>query len=87
MIVVLNAIISIKSMNKNQRGYWIAGASIQEKTGLSPEQINDAIDLAEVRGYIDYTEFMGGQPFNFEISDLTVKGKIFLEKIDSEKKK
>jgi hypothetical protein len=85
MINVLNAIKDIKLMNKDKGGYFIEGEDIRGETGLSPEQINDAINLAKIRGYIELTEFMGGQPFNFDIRDLTVNGKIFLE--NSEKKK
>jgi uncharacterized membrane protein len=81
MINVLNAIKDIKLMTKDQIGYFIKGEDIQEKTGLSVEQINDAITLAYTRGYIKLTKILG-PTFNFMISDLKVTGKMFLERIE-----
>lgn len=56
--------------------YW---QGYQDKTGLSPADINDAVEIAENRGYVQVIRFLGTAPFNFGQVTITAEGRLYLE--------
>ena len=58
---------------------WIDGKGIQNETGLSPAQINDAIDIAVSNGHARRRTHMGMQQYKFAQVTITPKGRLWLE--------
>jgi hypothetical protein len=45
---------------------WISGKELQEKTDLTPSEINDAVEVLEERGHVEAQIALGTAPYIFE---------------------
>jgi hypothetical protein len=52
------------------------GRLLQEKLGLPPVRINDAVALLELNGYVDVEQFLGTAPFEFGFVAATPLGRL-----------
>jgi hypothetical protein len=61
--------------------FEIDGKRVQELTGLTPQEINDAATILFEAGYVDWLVYFGTDPFNFGHIWITPRGKIEYEHI------
>jgi hypothetical protein len=59
------------------------GAVLQEITGLSPHDINDAIALLERSGYVEWRQYLGTAPYSFGHVWITPVGRYEAERASS----
>lgn len=59
---------------------WVSGLQIREHTGLSPSEINDAIDLLVAQGLVEWLQTLGTAPFRFATVNITARGKYEIER-------
>lgn len=70
----------IASRERNESGEaWTTGKEIQEGTGLTPADVNDAIEIAENRALIEVLKTLGTTPFKFHSATITGEGRLWLE--------
>ncbi len=62
---------------------WVSGAEIRELTGLTAEEINDAVSILVNSGLAEWELAMGTGPFNFSDVCITPRGRFELEKARS----
>ena len=66
-------------LNSKGTGYYCRGQEIESNTGLTPDEINDAIKILESNGYVELSKVLGGTPYRFFEAAVTVYGKLELE--------
>jgi hypothetical protein len=54
---------------------YLEGSDIQERTGLSPQDINDAVNYLNSKGLIEQLSFLGTTPYDFGGVKINVHGK------------
>ena len=59
------------------------GATLQEITGLSAHDINDAITILERSGYVEWRQYLGTAPYNFGRVWITPVGRYEAERASS----
>ena len=59
---------------------WTTGNEIREETGIIPADINDAIEIAENREFVEVLKTLGTAPFKFHSVTITAEGRFSLEK-------
>ena len=62
----------------------ITGRELEERTNLSPDEINDAISILVEAGLADWLQTLGTGPFDFNEVWITPRGRYELERITSE---
>src|SRR5579859_2428143 len=55
------------------------GKELKEATQLDPNQLNDAVEYLDNKGYIERQDFLGTAPYIFGMIRLNIHGKLFLE--------
>lgn len=65
----------------------IEGDKIRELTQLEPQQINDAVEILNDNGYVEWQQFLGTAPFNFGYVEITPRGKAEYERALEESKR
>lgn len=58
---------------------WVSGSTIQEITGLSAEDINDAVAILVNSSLAEWLQTMGSAPFDFRDVWITPRGRFELE--------
>ena len=58
---------------------YVNGAWLQKETGLSPADINDAVEILQQQGLIEWMQWMGTAPFVFGQIQITAKGRYSIQ--------
>lgn len=66
-------------------GVAIEGPKLQELTGLTPAEINDAVTILEESGYVELRSYLGTAPFVFGEVILLPRGKYEYERMTEKK--
>lgn len=82
--IVLKALYEIPR-EKSDR-YEIGGPRIAELTNLSPEEINDAVEILEMNGYVEWLRYSGTVPYIFGSVNITAAGRFEYERALKEAK-
>mgnify|MGYP006910750972 CR=1 FL=1 len=70
----------LASRERNEIGQaWTTGKEIQDGTDMIPADINDAIEIAENRGFLEVLKTLGTAPFKFHSVTITAEGRLWLE--------
>jgi len=65
-------------------GYaWVFNKKLQEATGLSPMEINDAVTILDESGFVELLRYLGTAPFIFGQVTITPRGRYQWERIKS----
>lgn len=64
---------------------YCAGDKIALNTGLSPDEINEAIEILENNGYVELRKYLGTAPFRFGHASITAHGRFAVERAQSER--
>jgi len=65
-------------------GYaWVSGKKLQEATGLSPAEINDAVVVLSESGIVELFRYLGTAPFVFGQVTITPRGRYEWERMKS----
>ena len=70
-IVETAVLKSVLALYENQGEEYISGDQIQEETGYSPDQINDAVEICKNKGLFNVEYFIGEPSYNFGIVKIT----------------
>jgi len=60
---------------------WTTGPEIKADLDMLIEDINDAIRLAEKRGWVEWQRFMGSAPYYFTQATITPEGRLWIEDV------
>ena len=78
-----NAVLVLISLKQNLNSNDYAdGKDLMEKTQLSENDLNDAVDHLSSKGYIERLDFIGTRPFIFGGIRLNIHGKLYLEEME-----
>jgi DNA-binding MarR family transcriptional regulator len=80
--IVLEALY--KESPKTNDQFEIDGKRVQELSGLSPQEINDAVSILIDAGYIEWLQYLGTAPFDFGNVRITPRGKLEYEQAKEE---
>ena len=70
----------LASRERNVSGEaWTTGVEIQEGTEMIPADINDAVEIAENRVFVEVLKALGTAPFKFHSVTITAEGRLWLE--------
>jgi hypothetical protein len=71
-----NSILKLLHDLSEKRGVddFISAEYIQKTTGLSPLQINHAVELLKSNGFVQWLQTLGTAPYNFAFVQLTARG-------------
>ena len=58
---------------------WMINDNVQAALGLSPAVVNDAVSLADSRGYVEVRKAMGTSPYTFHSITINAEGRMWLE--------
>ena len=83
--IEINAIHLLELMVKNDKEIF-ENTWLQEHSGLTPRDINDAIDYLENIGAIEVIKYLGTGPFNFGKVFLQSRGRYIYNEIVAERK-
>ncbi len=73
MQVVLEALVK---MPREEGGYpYVSNKELQELTGLTPAELNDAVTMLVDLGHLEWLRTMGTAPYNFSAVELTALGR------------
>lgn len=80
--IVLEALYNEFPKTKDQ--FEIDGKRVQELTGLSPQEINDAMSILIDADYVEWLQYLGTAPFDFGHIWITPRGKLEYERAKEE---
>lgn len=60
------------------------GAAVAEGTGLTPQQINDAVTILVENGYAEWLRFLGTRPYAFGNVEITARGRYEYERAQAQ---
>ncbi|MFT5180953.1 MAG: hypothetical protein ACI8S3_000830 [Alphaproteobacteria bacterium] len=79
MSVEQNASVVIEFLANRERdksgSAYVRGKSLEEGTGLSPADINDAVDVLVESGLADWRQWLGTAPYRFGEVSITARGR------------
>ena len=80
---VLIALANNKQVeHDSQQGrYVVEGKEILSMTNLSPEKINDAVEILHENGYVDVTKTFRTAPYDFRCVELKARGRLEAERL------
>ncbi|MDQ7781117.1 MAG: hypothetical protein RDV41_15585 [Planctomycetota bacterium] len=81
-----NAYVILGHLAKVPRNQMAKGADISTATGLSPDDVNDAVRLLVDAGHAEWLQYLGTKPFVFGEVAITSRGRYELEKIEDSAK-
>jgi hypothetical protein len=68
----------------SQRGrHMMLASQLKELTGLTPERLNDAMELLERNGYVELLRTLGSNPFSFKFATATPMGRFEFQRLES----
>lgn len=86
-----NAAIVLEDLNsefpKTESQFEVDGKRVQELTGLTPQEINDAVSILIDTGYVEWLQYLGTAPFDFRSVWITPRGKLEYERARKEYKR
>jgi DNA-binding MarR family transcriptional regulator len=65
----------------SEGGIKVSGSKLQELTGLNPAEINGAVTLLELAGYVESLRYLRTEPFDFGHVILTSRGRYEYERL------
>lgn len=69
---------------RDDSGYaWVFSKKLQEATGLSPMEINDAVAILQEWGFVELLRYLGTAPFIFGQVAITPRGRYEWERMKS----
>lgn len=68
-------------LNSKGDNEYCEAKRISDKTGLTPDEINDAVEILESNGYVESLKFLGTAPYRFGKVAITSHGRFALEKV------
>src|SRR3972149_2453207 len=78
MSKVLEALVNVP---QKEGGYqYVSGEELSKLTGLSPNDLNDAVTILVTSGYLEWQRTLGTAPYDFRYVILTALGKYEYEK-------
>jgi len=70
----------LASLERDKTGKaWKTGPEIKAELDILIEDINDAIEKAEKRGFVEWMRFTGSAPYYFSKVTITSKGLLWTE--------
>jgi len=70
----------LASQKRDEMGTaWMVNDNVQAALGLSPAVVNDAVSLADSRGYVEVRKVMGTAPYTFYSITINAEGRMWLE--------
>ena len=76
---VLNFLASLERDKPGKA--WKTGPEIKADLDILIEEINDAIERAENRGFVKWRRFKGSNPYYFSQVTITSKGRLWIEDV------
>ena len=58
---------------------WVSAAQLQKVTGLSPADLNDAVDILVGNGLVKWLQHLGTAPYKFGLAAITPRGRLSLQ--------
>ena len=58
---------------------WVPPAQLQKDTGLSPADLNDAVEILVGNGLVQWRQYMGTAPYKFAQATITPHGRLSLQ--------
>ena len=86
MSIQSNSTKILHFLNSKGTGSYCSGQEIKSKTGLSPDDINDAIEILESYGHVELIKVMGTAPYRFGEAAITAHGRLELEQREQSQK-
>ena len=80
MSIQSNSTKILHFLNSKGTGNYCSGQEIESNTGLSPDDINDAIEILESDGYVNLFKIFSATPYRFIEASITPHGRLELEK-------
>jgi len=71
--------------NDDWRPREVTGEELQNLTGLTPPEINDAVSILERNDYVEMLQESGTKPYNFNIVIIKPEGRFEFERMSEEK--
>jgi len=79
-----NMDIVIKTLAKAQKDAmgdaWVEATQLQKDTGISPEDLNNAVELLERDGLVKWRQVLETATFKFFQASITIKGRLSIER-------
>ncbi len=74
------AIKILSLLARRPRDNWMTGEEVSIETGLSPEDVNDAVTLLSESGNVEWIRTLGTAPYAFRDLRLTARGRYEFER-------
>ena len=58
---------------------WVSAAQLQKDTGLSPADLNDAVEILVGDGLVKWLQCLGTAPYKFVQATITPRGRLSLQ--------
>ena len=58
---------------------WVLAAQLQKDTGLSPADLNDAVEILVGDGLVKWLQYLGTAPYKFAQATITPRGRLSLQ--------
>ena len=58
---------------------WVSAAQLQKDTGLSPADLNDAVEILVGKGLVEWRQYLGTAPYKFGLATITSRGRLSLQ--------
>ncbi len=81
LILTVLAEWSEKPDDEETGRYAVKGEELQQKSGLPPQRINDAVELLTDSGYVNVLQTLGSAPFNFWEVSLEISGRMEYQRL------
>ena len=81
---VMSVLKFLASRERDKTGdAWTTGSEIHDglkgRTGITPADINDAINLSRNRGWVKWMQALGTSPYDFARVTITSEGRLRIE--------
>ncbi len=70
----------LQALYKEERKAWVKNKQLEKDTGLSPDDLNDAVELLQSKFLVEWLKSSSTAPFKFDFVQLTALGRIRLKK-------
>jgi DNA-binding MarR family transcriptional regulator len=67
------------ALNKAKRDTFIKNEQLEKDTGLSIDDLNDAVELLEKKSLVEWLQCYGTMPFKFDSVQLTALGRSMIK--------
>lgn len=73
----------LRALADAPRGEYVEARTLADRTGLTPDRVNDAMSLLVESGFVEWNQVFGTAPFDFGDATITARGRRELQKFDS----